>query len=347
MTTFSEPKLPFLFLIEITSKMPQRYAVIDLGTNTFHLLIAELDGNKMHQLYAEKIGVRLGKPDHEVASDQPQRLSGISAGVIAPTAIERAMAAMHSFVAKMAEFGLSPSSVQAFGTSAMRNAQNGQAVAQRIQDETGIAVSIIDGEREADLIYNGVRHSYALPPIPSLIMDIGGGSVEFIIANADGALWQQSFEVGGQRLMDLFMQQDPIGPGQVAALEAWLEKNLQALWQAADLYQPDTLIGSAGTFETLADMCFFKLQSEHHPFEDSSWEELPLSTVYILAQELSYLNKAERLAVPGMIELRADMSVVAMLMLRYVLQRLGLKRLLASVYALKEGVFFQLADQLG
>jgi exopolyphosphatase/guanosine-5'-triphosphate,3'-diphosphate pyrophosphatase len=321
--------------------MPKRFAVIDLGTNTFHLLIAELDDKKLNQLYAEKIGVRLGKPGANAAN----QLEGISSGKIAPDAIERALNAMYGFLTRLAAYGILPSQVQAFGTSALRNASNGQEVASLIQKETGIFVEIIDGNREAALIYKGVSHSFPFSREPVLVMDIGGGRVEFIIADHHGPHWQQSFEIGGQRLMDRFMQEDPILPNQIVALEQWLDQELQPLWKFAAQYKVEVLLGSAGTFETLADMCFFKLHSEHMPFEDSTWEELPLITVYQLTNELALLNKTERLEVPGMIELRAGMSVVAILMLRYVLQKLKIKKLFASVYALKEGVFFSLAER--
>lgn len=320
--------------------MANRYAVIDMGTNTFHLLVADYDGLHLNQLYAEKVGVRLGKRE-------PHESGGISAGTITPSAIDRALKAMSSFADKLRDFGLEPGQAQAFGTSALRNASNGHEVAQQLTAATGIPVSIIDGLEEAALIYNGVRHSFKFGSQPNLIMDIGGGSVEFILADEHGPLWQQSFEVGGQRLMDRFMQQDPITSEMTLALETWLDAELAPLWQACELHPPAVLIGSAGTFETLADMCFFKLHAEHMPFEESTWEDLPLTTVRQLTHELAALSREDRLKVPGMIELRADMSVVAMLLLRHVINRLAVKRLVASVYALKEGVFYRLvaADQ--
>jgi len=311
--------------------MAKRYAVIYLGTNTFHLLVAELSDLGMHQLFAEKVGVRIGK-------------GGITKGIITPDAMERASICMRSFAKRLAEFGIAPEKAIAFGTSAMRNAANGVAVAAQLEAETGIQVRIIDGDQEAAYIYNGVRHSFLFTAQPALVMDIGGGSVEFILADKTGVLWQRSFEVGGQRLMDLFMKQDPIAQDQISTLGEWLDQQLAPLWEACAKHQPTTLIGSAGTFETLADMCFFKLHSEHMPFEESTWEELPLGTIGQLTAELLTKTKEERLQVPGMIELRADMSVVAMLLLRQVLVRTAVPRVVASLYALKEGVFYELAE---
>lgn len=312
--------------------MAQRYAVIDLGTNTFHLLVAELTDLGLQQLYAEKVGVRLGK-------------GGITKGIIADDAQERAISCLHGFAKRLVDMGIAANQAVAFGTSAMRNAANGAAVAAKLETETGIRVNIIDGDQEAAYIYNGVRHSFTFTSQASLVMDIGGGSVEFILANNAGLLWQGSFEVGGQRLLDMFMQQDPIEHNQISQLENWLDEQLTPLWQACKQHKPTTLVGSAGTFETLADMCFFKLHSEHMPFEETTWEELPLSTIAQLTQELVSKSKEERLLVPGMIELRADMSVVAMLLLRHVLKRTGVNRVVASLYALKEGVFYTLAEE--
>ena len=170
---------------------PERIAIIDLGTNTFHLLIADTDGTTIQPVYAEKVPVRIGE-------------GGINLGFISEEACERALLAMKAFKAKIEAFETSKS--YATATSAFRNAQNGAALAKTIEEATSIAITIISGNREAELIYFGVKEALQLGEEKALIVDIGGGSVEFIIANEHTLFWKESFEIGGQRLMDLFQK---------------------------------------------------------------------------------------------------------------------------------------------
>ena len=98
------------------------------------------------------------------------------------------------------------------GTSAIRNAQNQQDFIQTILNKTGFEITVISGDEEALLIYQGVSHFLSIGEHPEMIIDIGGGSVEFIIANQYEILWIISLEIGGQRLMDKFHKSDPIRP---------------------------------------------------------------------------------------------------------------------------------------
>jgi exopolyphosphatase / guanosine-5'-triphosphate,3'-diphosphate pyrophosphatase len=168
-----------------------RKAIIDLGTNTFHLLIAE----GKHIIHEEKLPVRMG-------------LGGINQGVITDDGIERSLTCLHRFAEICSSMQVSD--IQAFGTSALRNARNGQDVANRIEQESRIPVSIIGGDEEAKLIYQGIRAAVPLGDQKNLLVDIGGGSVEFIIGNQIEIFWKQSIEVGGQRLLERFHQHEPI-----------------------------------------------------------------------------------------------------------------------------------------
>src|SRR5690606_18755378 len=135
----------------------------------------------------------------------------------------------------------------------LRNARNGNRFCARIREMTGLQVDVISGEREAELIYKGVRA--ALDPGPSsLIVDIGGGSVECILSDAREPVWKGSFEIGAARLLEKFHRQDPIKPEAVARMQGYLDRKLQPLWQACDRFSPLLLIGSAGSFETFAEM---------------------------------------------------------------------------------------------
>ncbi len=298
-----------------------KIAVIDMGTNTFHLLIASVEGGELNVLHKEKTAVRLGK-------------GGITQGFITPEAEKRALKALKRFKETIAIENV----VQVFATatSAIRNAKNGKELVEKIKVSTGIEVRVISGEQEAQYIYNGVKKALPIGSDPALIMDIGGGSIEFIIANENEIFWKRSFEIGGQRLIDQFHQHDPISPEEKAGLERYLKEQLEPLAIEAKKYNLDTLIGSSGTFDTLSDIYRMKVNLEKDP--DSTEFPLPIDYYYGIVQELISKDEKERLAIPGMITMRVEMIVVAVILVDFVLNTLNLTNIRVSAYALKEGV---------
>jgi exopolyphosphatase/guanosine-5'-triphosphate,3'-diphosphate pyrophosphatase len=305
----------------------QRIALIDLGTNTFHLLITEIDDfGRGTVLLKLKVPVKLGR-------------GGISCGEIAPDAYTRALITLEAFKERMEEFRVT--AVKAVATSAMRNAANGPALAEEIQNHFGIEVEIISGDREAELIYYGVRSGVKMGYEKNLIIDIGGGSVEFIICNCDTIFWKQSFEIGAQRLLDSFFKHDPIPANEIASEKAFLAHKLAPLSEAIQEFQPKILVGSSGTFDTLCDIEASKLGINRLENSHSEWD-LPLEVFYRLYHEILPLNHLQRLSIPGMIELRADMIVVALVLIDFVLQEFQLEHIRVSAYALKEGMLQQL-----
>jgi exopolyphosphatase/guanosine-5'-triphosphate,3'-diphosphate pyrophosphatase len=232
-------------------------------------------------------------------------------------------------------------------TSAFRNASNGQLLADEIYQKTRLKVNIIDGEQEANLIYMGVKQALDLGSSNSLIIDIGGGSVEFIIANHKKVQWLHSFEIGAQRLMDQFHHHDPISRQEITSLESFLDMRLASLIPAMEQYHPSTLIGASGSFDTLSHIHCLK-----QGFEKSDNPEQPLTIAgfNLIHDEIIVKNRSERLKIPGMIEMRADMIVVASCLIDYILNRFSLSNIRVSSYALKEGVLYDVVKvraQLG
>jgi exopolyphosphatase/guanosine-5'-triphosphate,3'-diphosphate pyrophosphatase len=299
---------------------PKKAAVIDMGTNTFHLLLAELHGKEFKTIYKEKIAVKLGQ-------------GGITKNQIAPDAEKRALHTLGHFNNLIA--GETIQQVFAFATSAVRNATNGPDFVQKVKEQLGIQIHVISGEEEAQLIYEGINFSGALDEHTSLMMDIGGGSVEFIIGNAQEVFWKRSFEIGGQRLLDAFHYHDPILTEEVERLEQYCGENLQPLLEAIAVYQPSRFVGASGTFDTLIDMYYATLLqcklTGQHVFE------LPVSDFYQLFQLLITKNRAERLLIPGMIAMRVDMIVVASCLIDFILQHVQVESIRCSHYSLKEG----------
>jgi len=311
--------------------MSSRLGIIDLGTNTFHLLIVDKNGDSVTNIFHESRPARIG-------------LGGINKKIITDEALQRALNVLKYFREKLDEFQVTQENTFAFGTSAIRNAENQREFCAEILSKTSIAVTVIDGNREAEYIYKGVRHGADIGDSPSLIMDIGGGSVEFIIGNKSQIFWKQSFEIGGQRLMEKFMRNDPLSQGDRKNLYNYLEESLIPLANAVHQYSPEKLVGSSGTFDTLVDIDFHFRLNNWSPKSQTDFQ-LPLEEFYRAYALILSGNHNQRMEIPGMIELRVDMIVVAVCLVDYVLKSYGIKQIQISSYALKEGVVAELVSK--
>lgn len=309
--------------------MKKKAAVIDMGTNTFHLLMVALDEKGFDTLYKEKVSVKIGQ-------------GGIQQNLILADAQKRALHTLRHF--KYLIQGEQIDHVFVFATSAVRNAENGDEFVRLIQQQTGFHVQVIDGDREAELIYKGIRMSGSLDDANALMMDIGGGSVEFIIGNKNEICWKGSFEIGGQRMLNLFHHQDPLSQEDRVNLDAYLSKNLEPLIAAIRQFQPKQLVGASGTFDTLTDI--FHASTEVTKNRAKHTHLLPLKAFYEISDRLVYLNKEERLQIPGMIPMRVDMIVVASCLIHYILDQLDSGDLLCSTYSLKEGALAEIMERV-
>lgn len=307
--------------------MIEKVAIIDLGTNTFHLLIAEIKSGKTKILHREKVGVKLGK-------------SGINDNLIQTDAIHRAIATLQNFKAKMDE--LQVSKVSAFGTSALRNAKNAVDVTSQIKAATGIDVNIISGNEEAEMIYKGVQSALSLGNEISLIMDIGAGSVEYILANEQTTLWKRSLEMGAQRVLEKFTISDPITSEQIQTLNNFFSESLPEVDAAIKQHPPITLVGSSGTFDTLSDI--YCVENNIVKGEHDSETPLTLDCFYSIYDRIIKMSRAERMAMLGMIELRVDLIVVGCCLVRYIIEKYKLQQIRVSSYSLKEGALAMLSN---
>ncbi len=300
--------------------MNSPHAIVDLGTNTFKLLVCDRADGGLRVIHREELPVYLGR-------------GGIEQGMIAAEAMERGMAALRSFRATALSHGLH--TLQGFGTSALRNARNADAFVQRAKAELDIDISIIPGEEEAALILDGVRQAVTLDETPALIMDIGGGSTEFIIATADAMHWKRSFEVGVTRLLERFPVKDPMTGAEEAPITQHLTAHLGPLRDALDRYKPNLLIGSAGSFDTLAAMIAAQQREILSPERTSI--RFTLEAFVELKDRLMCMDRSARLQVPGLPEHRVDTIPYALLQIAHVLEVGGMPALAWSRYALKEG----------
>jgi exopolyphosphatase / guanosine-5'-triphosphate,3'-diphosphate pyrophosphatase len=297
-------------------------AVMDLGTNTFHLLIVQGDASNPQELYSITVPVKLGE-------------GGLKDGKIQPAAFERGVKTMQQFHEQI--MAHRAGRVKAIATSAIRTTSNGQDFINEVKEKTGISIETIDGDQEAGYIYEGIKACGCLSEKNSLILDIGGGSVEFIIGNIDGILWKQSFEIGAARLMEQYHQTDPIPGHCIQELDAYLAQTLIPFFEAADKFGIETLIGSAGAFETFAEVIERK---DGHDFDLKKTIKYPFdyNEFINITDWLIESTHFERENTPGIINIRVDMIVVAAIVTRFVMKKLGIRDVIMSAYSLKEGV---------
>lgn len=297
-----------------------RVAVIDLGTNTFNLLVADLDSGGFEIVHNSKEGVALG-------------MGGINQGVISDAAKERAFAAF----AKFREIcdKLEVSAIVGIGTSAVRDAQNNSEFIREINERFGIDIEIVDGLEEARLIYQGVSWSYEFDQ-SSLIMDIGGGSTEFIRIEAGKELEFYSANIGVSRAVQLFNLEDPLSPGDQRELVAWFEKNSAGISQFEAC---EVLVGASGSFETFYEMI-------HEREFPKSLENIRISRGE-LTKILDWIIGStfeERENHPFIIPIRRKMAPIAALKTRWIIEKFGIQEIVISPCSLKEGVLRRFFD---
>lgn len=298
----------------------KRIAVIDCGTNTFNLLIADFSDNGVKYVLRTKRVVKLGA-------------EGIKDRIIGEKSQGRAINALTDYQSIIEKYKVQK--VKIIGTAALRDALNGPELLLKIKKTTGFKIQLIDGDQEATYIYQGVKASQLLDESCQLIMDIGGGSTEFIICNKNKIFWKKSFRLGAARLLEEISPSDPIRKEEIKKINLLLEKKLFPLLKACEKYQPQKLIGSSGSFDTFAAIILKKngetlgrkVNYQFNLFEYKKVHSILLKSTY-----------KERLQIPGLLRMRADMIVLATLLLTFVLQSTKIKSLYLSKYALKEGV---------
>lgn len=299
-----------------------RFAVIDLGTNTFHLLIIDRQpAGRWKEVFRERIFVKLAEEGiHEIG----------------PAAYRRGLETMDLFAQQLAQHGVPPGQVRAFGTAALRTARNAPDFLREVERRTGIVAQAIEGEREARLIYQGVRQAVPFPEHPVLVMDIGGGSVEFVLADRSTVYWQRSFPVGVAVLYRQFHKSDPIHPDEVRAAEQFLDEALAECWTALAEYPTATLVGAAGAFDIIDTLL---LDPATKP---PLYGHIAVPDFWPVYRHIVGSTLAEREGMTLLPPERREMIVVGMILIRRILERGGIREIYTSVYSMKEGMLAEM-----
>lgn len=310
----------------------EKLAIIDLGTNTFHLMMVEIsDREDFRILDKYKEPVKLGE-------------GGITSGKISSKAFARGIKALKKFrkLIDSKHIGV----IKAFATSAIRGAENSKEFVAAASKEAGIDIRVINGNEEASLIFEGVRNGVQLPVDENtLLVDIGGGSVEFIV-NRDGqAQLLRSLDLGAARLLERVLPSDPIDPTQIKKVRSIINEVAGSLIEEIKDFGITTIVGSSGTFETLGAIVANRkndlLSSENlNSYRFSRRDFLEVH------ESLVKSDRAQRLTIPGMDPMRVDMIVMGTLLVQVLVQKLKVERMMVSSFALKEGILYRhIAEQ--
>jgi len=301
-----------------------RIAIIDMGTNTFNLLIVETsDSNQYKIIFKDKAGVKLGK-------------NGINNKLITPEAFERGINSISQHMESISRFNVEK--IITTATSGVRSTKNGMDFVKAIENKFGLKVQILSGDEEAELIYRGVKQVVKFNNENVLILDIGGGSNEFIIANSKGLIWKHSFNLGMARLLDMFKPSDPITSEEIKKVEEYIDSELNILYEAFELYQPKKLIGCSGTFNSFRSMIIARNGDIPEEVRKSNSYPINLEDYAILHEDLLKSTLDERKRMEGLELVRIEMIVLASIFVNFIISKFKINSLTQSAFAIKEGM---------
>ena len=306
------------------------FAAIDVGTNSIHLVVVELDSafDTSRVVYKAREMVRLGSDD------------AMERGRLSRKAMERGVDAIGRFAEAARLRGAER--IRAVATSAVRESENGDEFRRLVQARSGLSLEVLDGTEEARLIHLGVVNGFPLYDRVAVIVDIGGGSTEFIVADGERPYMVDSVKLGSLRLYDGFLRGAAHPLKAARALDAHVADVLAPVAEDVGRYRLDLAIGTSGTIMGLAAL-------------DAAARGLALKRVHgytltrarleALQRTMLPLSEAERRRMPGMNPRRADIIVAGNAVLIAALTLLGQDEIVVCERALRDGVVVELANR--
>ncbi len=299
---------------------PKTLAAIDIGTNTFRLLITEADKDGIREIYSERIITRIGE--------------GVSQnGLLRKEAIKRGIDALKRFAEAVSKHQVD--ALSAVATSAMRDAINSDDFLKKAKDEAGIDVRIISGEEEARKTFLGIITGITVPET-ALTVDIGGGSTEIIAAKNTEPLYLKSLPYGVVYLTDKYMKHDPPTKNDIMLMGREISEGLGPVHRdIADFLSPDTVfIGTAGTVTTLAAIVQGLNSFDRERIHNF---KISIDSVKEIFSDISAISAKERAKYSALEPARFDIIVPGTLILLKLMEVFEFKDVIVSDYGLKRG----------
>ncbi|MGB5974204.1 MAG: Ppx/GppA phosphatase family protein [Nodosilinea sp.] len=306
-----------------------KLAAIDIGTNSIHIIIVEA----------------IAKRNFEVI-EREKTMAKLGAGVFATNRLsDRAFATgletIQRYVQLAEQVGVDE--VIAVATSAIREAQNGEAFMRQVVQHTGLTPKIISGKEEARLILLAVRNSIALKDETALVFDIGGGSTEAVIGNRQDVLFSDSLPLGVQRLLDMFEDKGPVGSEGRHVLEAHIQFVAQQTIDQIKDTGFDRVIGTSGTIRTLGEAAY--LESGGESLQSVNAETVRLKDIRALTQDLLETKMADRTEIEGISEKRADAIHLGGILLVKLLEMIDVQDITLCDASLREGMILDYLER--
>ena len=300
-----------------------RRAVIDVGTNSVKLLVADVRGREVTPVHEESRQTRLGKGFYETHLLQPEPIARTAEAVWEFGEVAREK---------------NSTSIRVIATSAARDAQNPKDLTNAIEKASGLKTEIITGAREADWAFQGVATDAELARHPLLLLDVGGGSTEFILGRGEKKSFAHSFPLGTVRLLEKFPHGDPPKKSEFEAARDWLKKFLhhevrpQLEPALKNISEPILLVGTGGTTSILA-----RIEKKLDRFDREKIERTVLSFDQVVAhrKNLWKLPLEERKEIAGLPKLRADVILTGVLIYEMVMAEFGFQELRISTRGLR------------
>ncbi|NTU57549.1 MAG: Ppx/GppA family phosphatase [Chlorobiaceae bacterium] len=304
-----------------------RVAAIDLGTNSFHMVIVEeSEGKGIVEIDRVKDMICIGR-------------GSISTKMLDEKAMQAGVAALKNFLVLATQRGVAPHNIIAFATSAIREAANRDVFIDMVLRETGLKVKVISGKEEAQFIYYGVRNSVRLGETPDLLFDIGGGSVEFIIADCDNVHLLESRKIGVARMLERFVTSDPISSYELKLLEQFCAAELYHSAEKARELGVTRGIASSGTALNIARMIRSGKDSDGvEALNQTGFTREEFEKFY---RSVLPLDASARRKLTGLDEKRVDLIVPGLILINTIFRVFGLKEVVISESALREGMVIQ------
>jgi exopolyphosphatase / guanosine-5'-triphosphate,3'-diphosphate pyrophosphatase len=303
----------------------RRVAVIDIGSNSTRLLVADVADGRVTPIERRSTVTRLGR--------------GVDlSGRLAAEAVEAACGAIDPYMANLQELGAE--GIDAIATSAVRDAENGAAFIAELRERFALSARVLDGEEEARLTYLGATSEHS-PEVPTLVLDIGGGSTEMVVGEGREAEWHASLQAGVVRHTERHLTSDPPTPVELEALAA----DLRSLIEAATLGAPraEAGIAVAGTPTSLAAI---ELGLVPYDPKRVHGHVLELRTIQRMLSQLAATPLAQRTEIPGLHADRAPTIVAGVVILVEAMRAFDLGRITVSEHDILYGAAIALADSI-
>jgi len=292
--------------------------VIDIGSNTFNLLVSSIKVKKTILSKETFVGIR----------------KGTFHNIIQEKTIEKSILVLNKY--KKICSNLKCKKIYVIATASLRNALNKHEFKKRCKKNTGLFINIVSGHEEAKLIFDGISNN--ITDLNNyMIVDIGGASTEFIIVKNKLHVYKKSYPFGSQLLIQKFNPSDPIKKKEIQSIELFFNKKLKDLTKLLKKEKVKNLMGSSGSFN-----CIFKIQSKKKKKSIYNFINTDKYQKFISPKILNS-SITERKNIPGLLKMRAENIIITIILINFLLNE-GIENIYTTEFSLKDGVFFNILN---